>query len=317
MAAYHEPVLVEEVVRYLASTPPGPWVDGTVGGGGHAAAWLAAAAPDRQLIGLDRDPEALAATRERLTDSRLRLLQGSFAELGRLLEEAGVPAEHQVAAILLDLGVSSHQLDDPRRGFGWKHEDAPLDMRMGRDPGTPTALELIRGLDDEALASILARYGEVAHARSLARQIRAAAAEGRLGTTGDLARVVAEGHRPDRPRRIHPATTVFQALRIAVNRELEALEQVLADAPRLLAPGGRMAVIAYHSLEDRRVKQAFHEGEAGPPRPARLPPPSSWRPTWRVLTRRSVVATQAEVTRNPRARSARLRVAERAAGGAA
>lgn len=308
---YHVPVMADEIVSFFQDAPVGPIVDGTLGGGGHTRAILDSA-PQRQVIGIDRDPEALEETARRIDDPRLETVQGNFGDLLELLADLGM-GSHSVAGILLDLGVSSHQLDAPARGFGFKHNDAPLDMRMdGRGDG-PTARELLESLDAEELARILREYGEVRGAKRLALSIKEELASGALSTTADLARLVDRVQKTPAHlrRRVHPATTVFQALRIAVNRELEALDRALADAPEALMPGGRMAVISYHSLEDRRVKQAFRRGQDGPERPGHLPPPSDWRATWKVLTRKPVSASQLEIEDNPRARSARLRVAER------
>lgn len=308
---FHIPVMAEAVVAFMAAAPSGAVVDGTLGGGGHAAAVAAATAESgRLVIGVDQDREALAEARARLAayGDRVRLLHGNFRDLPGLLSAAGVGL---VAGILLDLGVSSHQLDHGPRGFALKHPAGPLDMRMDPSAGGPTAREIIDGLDAEGLARLLRELGEVRGARRVATAIREAADAGHLATTGDLARVVSAMSGPGRPGGVHPATTVFQALRIAVNRELDALDEALAFAPDLLVDGGRLAVISYHSLEDRRVKHALRLGEQGPPRPRNLPAPLDWRPTWRVLTRKPVSADAAEVERNPRARSARLRVGER------
>ncbi|MCB9728826.1 MAG: 16S rRNA (cytosine(1402)-N(4))-methyltransferase RsmH [Deltaproteobacteria bacterium] len=315
---YHVPVMADEVVRWMADCPDGPLVDGTLGGGGHTAALAAATPADRPLVGVDQDGAALREARARLADAgelpqRLKLLQGSFADLRALLDAAGVPTEHGVAGILLDLGVSSHQLDAAERGFGLKHSDAPLDMRMDRDSQRPTAADLLDTWSEDELAQVLREFGEVQGARGVARALKRARAEGRLSTTGDLARVVESVQKPRRMRPgLHPATTVFQALRIAVNDELTALDRALSEAPELLCEGGRLVVLSYHSLEDRRVKQAFREGERGPERPGHLPPPSEWTQRWRVLTSKPISASDEEIRVNPRARSARLRVAERA-----
>jgi 16S rRNA (cytosine1402-N4)-methyltransferase len=217
-----------------------------------------------------------------------------------------------VAAILLDLGVSSRQLDAAHRGFAIKHPDAPLDMRMDPTRGVP-ALALVDSLELSELARILRDFGEVRDAHRIADRIKEAASAGRLATTGELARLV-EREVSGRKLAVHPATLVFQALRIAVNDELGALDAALASAPEVLAPDGRLVIMSYHSLEDRRVKHTFIEGERGPPRPARLPPPSDWRPTWKVLTRQAITADEGEVAQNPRARSARLRAAAYAGG---
>jgi len=316
-APYHVPVLVEAVVDLMKGTPPGPLVDGTLGGGGHAVALADALGDGWPIVGVDRDPDALAAAGERLGGRSRALVRGDFRHLRGLLAEVLGPAP-RVSGILLDLGVSSWQLDTEARGFAIKHPDGPLDMRMDpTDEATPTARDLLEGAPESELAALLRDLGEVKQPRLVARRLKAAVAEGRLVTTGDLAREVEAVQKPTRGRAIHPATQVFQALRVAVNDELGALEQVLADAPDLLVAGGRMVVIAYHSLEDRRVKQAFRLGERGPERPRGLPHPSGWRPTWRTLTRRPISATEAEVAANPRARSARLRAAERVTGGVA
>ena len=206
------------------------------------------------------------------------------------------------------------QLDAAHRGFAIKHPESPLDMRMDPTRGTP-ARELIAALDVPGLARILRDYGEVRDAHRIADRIKAAAAHGKLETTGELARLV-EREISGRKLAVHPATLVFQALRIAVNDELGALADALRTAPEVLVPGGRLLVMSYHSLEDRMVKHAFLEGERGPERPAKLPPPSDWRPTWKVLTRQAVTADDAEIAVNPRARSARLRAAGNARGAA-
>jgi 16S rRNA (cytosine1402-N4)-methyltransferase len=316
---YHIPVMTQEVVAWMADTPDGALVDGTLGGGGHTAALAAATPSTRNIVGVDQDWSALEAARQRISGGgalpdRFTMLHGSFADLGRLLEEAGLPSKHAIAAILLDLGVSSRQLDDAERGFGLKHADGPIDMRMDRKSDRPTAADLLAEWSEDELAQVLRQYGEVQDARTVARSIKRALAEGRLSTTGDLARAVEAVQKPWRSRQgTHPATTVFQAIRIAVNGELDALDKALADAPDLLCEGGRLVVLSYHSLEDRRVKQSFRLGERGPDRPGHLPPPSDWSPTWRVLTPKPVSASDEEVNANPRARSARLRVAERAA----
>ncbi len=315
---FHIPVMAEAVVAFLAATPVGHIVDGTLGGGGHTAALAAATAHSgHTLIGVDQDPDALAEAGERLAafGDRVTLLHGNFRDLPRLLRAAGVGL---VAGILLDLGVSSHQLDHGPRGFAVKHPDAPLDMRMDPTGDAPTALEVIKGLDTDGLARLLRGFGEVRGARRIAAAILESSDLDHLHTTGDLTRVVTAVAPPTRRGSgLHPATTVFQALRIAVNGELEALDAALDAAPDLLADGGRLAVISYHSLEDRRVKHALRLGEQGPRRPRNLPAPPDWRPTWKVVTRKSVTASAEEVEANPRARSARMRVGERPARGGA
>jgi 16S rRNA (cytosine1402-N4)-methyltransferase len=315
---YHEPVLAQAVVRHLSASPDGPIVDGTAGGGGHLKALAEASDGRRCIIGIDRDDDALEAARTRTAGHDVTLLKGNFSDMRRLLGQLG-ETQHSYAGILLDLGVSSWQLDCAERGFGLKHDNGPLDMRMDQTGQDPTALDLLERLDVDALTRVLKQWGEVPAARRVATHIKAAVTDGSLRTTGDLRKLVENAvPRGARRRGVHPATTVFQALRIAVNGELEALEQILEDAPNLLMTGGRLAIIAYHSLEDRRVKHTFRLGARGPKRPGHLPPPSDWRPTWEEVTRKAVVADEEEITRNPRARSARLRIAARAntAGGA-
>lgn len=309
--SYHVPVMAPEVVRLMLDTPAGPLVDGTLGGGGHTAALAAAlaeAGATRQLIGIDQDEEALAAASTRLEGTAFRAVHGNFRDMKALLP--GVRA----AAILLDLGVSSWQLDAAHRGFAIKHPESALDMRMDRSKGS-SAAELIDALDVPALAKVLRDYGEVKDASRLADRIKEAAAAGKLATTGELARLV-EKEASGRKLSVHPATLVFQALRIAVNDELGALADALRDAPEVLAPHGRLVVMSYHSLEDRMVKHTFLEGERGPERPAKLPPPSDWKPTWKVVTRQALTASDAEIAVNPRARSARVRAAASMRGAA-
>jgi 16S rRNA (cytosine1402-N4)-methyltransferase len=303
--AAHVPVMVAEVVVWLRPRPGARLVDATVGLGGHAAALLAAA-PDAQLLGVDRDPAALARSRRRLagTGARVELRHASFADLRTVLAEVGWG--DGADAVLLDLGVSSLQLDEPARGMSFRG-DGPLDMRM--DPGAAlTADEIVNAWPERELARLIAQYGEEPRARRVARAIvRARPVAG----TGALTRAVAGAVGRGRPGQ-HPATRTFQALRIAVNDELGALDRFLTDGWVVLRPGGRLAVLAYHSLEDRRVKQAFRRWAAS----CLCPPQATcctcgWRPTVRVLTRRPLRPGPDEVARNPRARSARLRVVER------
>jgi 16S rRNA (cytosine1402-N4)-methyltransferase len=278
-----------------------------VGAGGHASGILEASAPDGLLLGIDRDPAALEIARRRLAPfgERARLVHGSFADMRR----AAVGARWtSVDGILLDLGLSSMQVDDPGRGFSFRH-DGPLDMRF--DPDQPTtASELVNGLSEGELAELLWRFGDEPRSRQVARRIVAARP---IRTTLQLAEVVAGAARERRPA-MHPATRVFQALRIAVNEELDALQAGLAQALELLAPGGRIVVISFHSLEDRLVK-AFLRRESKdcicpPGQPACT---CGHRATLRPLTRKPVRPAEAEVRDNPRARSARLRAAERLA----
>jgi 16S rRNA (cytosine1402-N4)-methyltransferase len=304
VGAAHVPVMVVQVVGGLRPRPGAHLVDGTLGLGGHAAALLAAA-PETRLLGLDRDPEALAVAAERLrfAGDRVVLRQGSFADLPRHLAAVGWA---QADGILLDLGVSSPQLDRGERGFSLRH-DGPLDMRM--DPGAAlSAAAIVNEWAEEDLARILDEYGEEPRARAVARAI----VRGRpFTTTGALARAVARvAVRPATGR--DPATRTFQALRIAVNDEMGALDAVLERGWALLAPGGRAAVLAYHSLEDRRVKLAFRRWAARCLCPPGVPVcRCGWSPRVRIVTPRPLRPAAAEVARNPRARSARLRVVER------
>src|SRR5689334_19111996 len=255
---HHTPVLLNEVIAGLALHSGGRYIDGTLGGGGHAAAVLEASAPDGRLLGIDADPAALAAAGARLAafGERAVLAHGNFRDIGRLAREQGFA---QIDGLLLDLGVSSHQLDTPERGFSFT-ADAPLDMRL--DPtGGPTAADLVNDTPEGELADLIFRYGEERGSRRIARFIAEARRKRPIATTGELADLVARalGGRPfgkaqGRHGKIHPATRTFQALRIAVNHELESLELALPQAVELLAPGGRIAVISFHSLEDRIVK---------------------------------------------------------------
>jgi 16S rRNA (cytosine1402-N4)-methyltransferase len=309
---YHRPVLLEESLASLALRPGSRVVDGTVGGGGHAEAILQAIAPSGRLIGLDVDEEALAACAARLAPfgDRVHLERASFRELGRVLGALGVA---RVDAVLLDLGVSSRQLDAPDRGFRFAEESADvtaLDMRM--DARSPrTAARLLAEAPPAELERWFREYGELPGARRLADAIIEARREAPLRTVRDLLRVVARA-RVGGGRKHHPATLVFQALRIAVNDELAALDEGLCAAIEALAPGGRLVVIAYHSLEDRIVKERLRTEARGCVCPPRQPVCTCGRtPRLRLLTRRAVRPSDPEIHANPRARSARLRAAER------
>ena len=301
-----------EVLALLAPRPGGIYLDGTVGGGGHARLILEASSPDGRLIGLDRDPAALAAAASALAPfgERVTLCRGSFAGLDQTLAALGLS---RVDGILLDLGVSSYQLDNPERGFSFR-EEGPLDMRM--DPSQQTsAADLLAQADAGELRRIFRDFGEERWAGRIAREIVRSRSEGALLTTRQLAelvcRAVPGGYQP---QRIHPATRVFQALRIAVNGELEALSAGLAAALRSLHPGGRLAVISFHSLEDRLVKQGFRAAASSCTCPPRLPVCVCGRQaTVKILTPRGVRPAEAELMANPRARSAVLRAAERLA----
>lgn len=305
---YHTPVLLREVVELLQPHAGGIYVDATLGGGGHAEAILQASAPDGVLFGLDRDLEALEASRERLRGfgDRVRLVHANFADVEEVLMSAGVTA---VDGVVFDVGVSSRQLDEPSRGFSFQRE-GPLDMRMDR-AGGPTAAEVLCSASAEELAKIFRVYGEERRAGAIARRIVQERAVRPLATTTELARLVEAVLGRSRGA-IHPATRVFQALRIYVNRELENLPRGLTAALRLLKPGARLVVIAFHSLEDRIVKQFFRQHSSGcvcPPGLARCA--CGRTAALRIVTRKPVTASEAERWVNPRARSAKLRVAEK------
>ena len=288
----HVPVLRDEVLDWLQPRDGGLYVDGTLGLGGHTQAVLERSAPSGRVIGFEWDAEALARAQERLVPyrERLRIVHASYADLAGALEKLNVGP---VDGLLVDLGVSSLQLDDRDRGFSFR-ADAPLDMRMDRRRPV-TAAGLVARLSEEQLADLFYHYGEERQARRIARFLVEAREAEPVTTTGRLAEIVAAAvPRKFHPPRIHVATRVFQALRIAVNTELDNLARLLVTAPAVLATGARIAIIAFHSLEDRMVKQAF----AG-------------NPAYRVLTRRPIEPQPAETQDNPRARSAKLRVAER------
>lgn len=310
----HQPVLLDATLAWLALAPGRLVVDGTVGFGGHAEAILERTAPDGRLIGLDRDADALAGGAARLAPfaDRVELVQASFRQLRDVLFAQGIV---QVDAVLLDLGVSSPQLDRPERGFrfgGAEPEATPLDMRM--DPSTgPTAATLLARASEPELARWFREHADLPGARRLARALVRARERAPLRSAADLLRVVEEA-RVGGARRHHPATLVFQALRMAVNEELPALAEGLAAAEQVLAPGGRLVVLAYHSAEDRVVKRFVRSAERGCICPPRQPVCTCGRsPTLRRLTGRPVRPDADEIRRNPRARSARLRAAERLA----
>jgi 16S rRNA (cytosine1402-N4)-methyltransferase len=307
---HHLSVLPEEVLRFLAPRPGGVYVDGTVGGGGHARQVLDASAPDGRLIGIDRDRDALAATARRLAGygERATLCQGNFADLAHILAGCGVEA---IDGFLADLGVSSHQLDTAERGFSFQ-QDAPLDMRMDRSNGV-TAADLVNSLPEAELVRIIREYGEERWAARIAAFIVRERGTAPIETTARLVDII-KGAIPKAKweERLHPATRTFQALRIAVNEELESVSRGLAAAVRFLRPGGRIAVISFHSLEDRIVKQAFRGLTGGCTCPKGLAVCVCGNaPTLKILTGKPVMATEEEIERNPRARSARLRVAEK------
>lgn len=313
----HVPVLLSETIEALSPRPGGRYVDGTLGGGGHAEALLRACGPDGRLLGLDRDEDAVARCRERLAPfgDRFEAVHSDFARLG---DEARARGFAPADGVLLDLGVSSFQLDEPARGFSFR-ADGPLDMRMDRSRGR-TAAELLDsfGGDWRALAAILRDFGEEPAAGRIARAILDEHARSRIDSTGRLAAVVEKAAGGRRGAARHPATRTFQALRIAVNGELEQVEKALEEAFGVLAEGGRLAVITFHSLEDRLVKRAMaaHEGreeslqQGGSRWTGRLP-------RVRRVHRKPVAPAPAECAANPRARSAKLRAVARLGGDSA
>ncbi len=307
----HLPVLAEEVVTMLAPAPGSLQIDATVGGGGHTERILEATSPDGRLLGLDADGAAIARVRERLVrfGDRLVLRQANFRELARVAPDAGFT---DVDGLLFDLGLSSYQLADAERGFSFR-APGPLDMRFDTSRGVP-ASELLRTLDAQQLASLFKQYGEEPFAHRIARAIVDARARAPISTADQLAAIAEKVVPAPARRRIHPATRVFQALRIAVNAELDALEEALVAGMDLLRPGGRLVVLSYHSLEDRIVKRFIDAERKGCICPPELPVCVCGRqPRLRLLTKPSLTPTQAEIAANPRARSARLRAAERLA----
>jgi 16S rRNA (cytosine1402-N4)-methyltransferase len=287
----HVTVLSREVLAALSPVGQHVYVDATLGAGGHAEAILKT--PGTRVVGLDRDESALALARARLArfGDRVAYVHGAFSEIERHLAALQIPA---VDGLVADIGVSSMQIDDPGRGMSFRAE-GPLDMRMDPSQGE-TALDLIDRLNDDELADVIYRYGEERRSRRVARCVKQARVNGELETTLDLRRAVVRAVGPARIGGVDPATRTFQALRIAVNGELDELEALLEAAPRILAPGGVLAVISFHSLEDRIVKRALRD-DAG----------------WEPLTKKPLTADDDEVAENPRARSAKLRTARRVA----
>lgn len=310
MAAFHHlSVLPDEVIRFLEPADGKIYLDGTLGGGGHSALILEKA-PGALLIGIDRDQEALAAAGARLAahSERIKLVHGDFANVAEHLNTLGITA---LDGFILDLGVSSHQLDTRERGFSFQ-QDAPLDMRMDTSSGE-TAADLVNELPEHELERIIGEYGEERWAKRIASFIVKERAESQIITTFRLVDII-KGAVPKAKwdERIHPATRTFQALRIAVNSELDSLEQGMRAALDLLKPGGRGVIISFHSLEDRIVKHIFREYAEGCTCPRQLPICVCGNlPRVKVLTGRPVTATQTETEENPRSRSAKLRAVEK------
>ncbi len=308
--ALHVPVLLRETVAALDPRPGGRFIDCTVNGGGHSAAILERTAPDGRLLGLDADPEACAAARERFRDvgDRVQIIQSNFRHVERVARETGFTA---VDGILMDLGFSSDQIDSAERGFSFT-TSGPLDMRFDRASGM-SAADYLATASQQEIEATLRSLGEEPRARTIAACIVRSRERAPIHTTGELAETVARAT-GGRQGRIHPATRTFQALRILVNDELGALQAALPQCLELLRRGGRLAVISFHSLEDRIVKSFFREqaGQSAPDLPRDFPVvPTARTASLRVITRRPIRPSPEETASNPRSRSARLRVAER------
>lgn len=309
MANFHEPVLKEKVFQYLIATEEGLIVDGTLGDGGHTEYILKNTGPRLRVIGIDRDASALKRAKSRLAQfgDRVSYAHGNYSEVQDILKKFKI---EKIDGFLVDLGVSSPQIDQPERGFSFMR-NGPLDMRMDTSQGI-TAATLLATLSDEELESIIKDYGEERHYRRVVRAIRRAQAISPIVSTLQLSQILSGAVFSKRPTQIHPATRTFQALRIAVNRELVHLKSALQDSLGVLNAGARLVTIAFHSLEDRIVKNFFQDEEKGCVCPPRIPVcVCGKRPTLKVISRRVITADKDEVTRNPRSSSAKMRVAER------
>ena len=306
----HRPVLADEVVRDLVTRPSGVYVDGTAGTGGHAEVIAARLSPGGRLICLDRDPEAVRISKKRMAPlgDRVRLIQANYADLDRILQGAGIGG---VDGIVLDLGMSTLQLEQEGRGFSF-YRDEPLDMRMDPAEGVP-ASHLVNTLSAGALAKILVEYGEERRAKSIARRITGERSRRPIERAAQLAELIASVvPRTRGPGAKHPATRTFQALRIAVNRELEHLRAFLEEAPSLITTGGRLVILTYHSLEDRIVKQTMRDWERGCRCPPDLPRCGCGKmPLFRRMHKKGIKPRPQEIQENPKARSATLRAVER------
>jgi 16S rRNA (cytosine1402-N4)-methyltransferase len=309
MAKFHEPVLKEKVFQYLIAMEEGLIVDGTLGDGGHTEFILKNTGPRLRVLGIDRDTSALERAKGRLAQfgDRVTYAHGNYSEIQSILEKFNI---EKVDGFLVDLGVSSPQIDRPERGFSFMH-DGPLDMRMDTSQEI-TAATLLATLPDKELESIIKDYGEERHYRRVVRAIRKAQAISPIVSTLQLSKILSSAIFSKRPTKIHPATRTFQALRIAVNRELVHLKTALQDSLGVLNAGARLVTIAFHSLEDRIVKNFFQEEEKSCICPPRIPVcVCGKKPTLKVISRRVITADKDEVARNPRASSAKMRVAER------
>lgn len=304
-SVYHVPVMLEEVLIDLAVRPDGVYLDGTTGGGGHSRAIAQRLAENGQLFAMDQDPDAIAEAGARLKGLPVTMVHANFTELGRVLKEHDTLAD----GILLDLGVSSHELDEGSRGFSY-HQDAPLDMRMSQQGRT--AAELVNTLSADELCEILFRYGEEKYARQIAAQIVSARAEHPIETTLELAELVKKAVPAKVRREKNPCKKTFQAIRIAVNDELNCLSIALETAFASLNPGGRLVILTFHSLEDRIVKTFFQNKCIGCICPKEFPVcVCGHQPEGRLLHRKPLTASEAELQRNPRSRSAKLRSIEK------
>ncbi|MEW8626027.1 MAG: 16S rRNA (cytosine(1402)-N(4))-methyltransferase RsmH [Candidatus Thiodiazotropha sp.] len=307
MAQEHLSVLLQASVEALKVEPMGIYIDATFGRGGHSRLILEGLGEDGRLIGIDRDPQAVAHGEQLFAqDNRFRMVQENFAMLAEVAEQQGVAG--QVNGILLDLGVSSPQLDQAQRGFSFI-QDGPLDMRMDPSRGV-SAAEWLAKAESREIAQVLKAYGEERHAKRIARAIVEARVEQPIETTGRLAELVSQAN-PSWEKGKHPATRSFQAIRIFINGELDALRQTLDGVIDVLAPGGRLAVISFHSLEDRIVKRFMREQAKGDPFPPGVPVTDDQRQPRLRLVGKAITPDETETSANPRARSAVLRVAER------
>jgi 16S rRNA (cytosine1402-N4)-methyltransferase len=307
-SASHIPVLLTEILTGLQIRPGFRVIDGTLGGGGHTAAFLSAVAPDGQVLGIDADPAAIRRITLRfaaeISTGQLTAVQGNFGNLEEIATDQGFTAAN---AILLDLGVSSFQLETPERGFSFGH-DGPLDMRFNPLTGS-SAADIVNTWPEHEIADLIYQYGEERQSRRIARYL---VQHRPFTTTGELAEAIERATGGRRGNRLHPATRTFQALRIAVNEELTQLEEVLPQCLNLLTSGGRLAVLTFHSLEDRIVKQWMQKEASTFVRDETIPQGGyERRPNLTILTRKPMTATDAELTHNPRSRSAKLRIAER------
>ncbi len=310
MREYHRPVLISETIALLDPREGGVFLDATLGGGGHSAELLERIGPTGRLIGVDRDPDALEYARERLKDheDRATLVQGNFRDIGAILGSAGIG---ELDGAVFDLGVSSHQLDS-QRGFSFMR-DEPLDMRMSPSEGEPSAADVVNRYSEADLADLIYNYGEERYSRRLARSIVERRQRAPIKTTGELVNVIVSAvGRKYHGQDIHPATRTFQAIRIEVNRELDAVEVGVASAIDALRIGGRICVISFHSLEDRIVKQLFRKFSGRCECPPRLPEcRCGAREILKILTRKPVTPSPEEIRDNPRSRSSKLRCAQR------